>query len=271
MLGGGPDLPATVGMYRPDLARLLTDRALETGVKIRYFSTVDGLADDGTGVGVRFADGSSGRYDLVIGADGVRSRTRSLLGIQLETKPLGMGIWRDFSKRPASVTHTDLYYGGPCYIAGYCPTSEDSLYCYLVEPAQDRGGLTSAQQLAVMRELSEAYHGPWDDIREGLTDPTRLSYRQFENHVLPPPWNRGRVVLIGDAAHICPPTLAEGASMAFEDPRSWPNCLSTATPSTSRCGTPSWAGGSSGRAPSWPRLTSSPGGCSTTSRATSRD
>ena len=44
-----------------------------------------------------------------------------------------MGIWRVFAPRPASVTRTDLVYGGPCYIAGYCPTGEDSLYAYLVE------------------------------------------------------------------------------------------------------------------------------------------
>jgi 2-polyprenyl-6-methoxyphenol hydroxylase-like FAD-dependent oxidoreductase len=214
---GGPDLPATVGMHRPDLARILTDRALDVGVKIRYVTTVDGLTSDDTGVDVRFADGATGRYDLVVGADGVRSRTRSLLGIQLETQPVGMGIWRAFTKRPASITRTDLVYGGPCYIAGYGPTGEDSMYCYLVEPAQDRSGLTSTQQLAVMRELSQAYHGPWDDVREVLTDPERLNYRHFEHHVLPAPWNRGRVVLIGDAAHICPPTLAQGAAMALED------------------------------------------------------
>ncbi len=214
---GGPDLPATVGMYRPDLARILTDRALEAGAKIRYVTTPEGLAGDDAGVDVSFADGTTGRYDLVVGADGVRSRTRSLLGIQLETKPVGMGIWRAFTKRPASVTRTDLVYGGPCYIAGYCPTGEDSMYCYLVEAAQDRSGLTSTEQLAVMRELAQAYHGPWDDIREVLTDPDRLNYRHFEHHVLPAPWNRGRVVLIGDAVHICPPTLAQGAAMALED------------------------------------------------------
>ena len=41
------------------------------------------------------------------------------------------------------MTRTDLIYGGPCYIAGYCPTGEDSLYAYLVEDAQDRSELTA--------------------------------------------------------------------------------------------------------------------------------
>jgi 2-polyprenyl-6-methoxyphenol hydroxylase-like FAD-dependent oxidoreductase len=140
-----------------------------------------------------------------------------MLGIDLETHSTGMGIWRAFTRRPASVTRTDLYYGGPSYIAGYCPTGEDSLYAYIVEDVQDRSGLSPDEGLAVMRELSLAYHGPWDDIREMLDDPTTVNYTRFETHVLPAPWNRGRVVLIGDAAHTCPPTLAQGAAMAFED------------------------------------------------------
>jgi 2-polyprenyl-6-methoxyphenol hydroxylase-like FAD-dependent oxidoreductase len=128
-----------------------------------------------------------------------------------------MGIGRVFAPRPESVTRTDLVYGGPCYIAGYCPTSDNSLYAYLVEDLQDRSGLTPEESLEVMRGLSEAYHGPWDDIREGMKDPSRVNYTAFETQVLEAPWNRGRVVLIGDAAHTCPPTLAQGAAQALED------------------------------------------------------
>jgi 2-polyprenyl-6-methoxyphenol hydroxylase-like FAD-dependent oxidoreductase len=214
---GGPDLPATLGMYRPDLARLLFERADQVGAKVRLGTTVSALDQDPAGVDVTFADGSMSRYDLVVGADGVRSWTRRALGIDLATRPTGMGIWRAFTTRPPSVTRTDLIYGGPCYIAGYCPTGEDTLYAYLVEDAQDRSGLTPAEQLAVMRQHAAAYHGPWDEIRETLVDPTRINYTWFEAHLLDRPWHRGRVVLIGDAAHACPPTVAQGAAMALED------------------------------------------------------
>jgi 2-polyprenyl-6-methoxyphenol hydroxylase-like FAD-dependent oxidoreductase len=214
---GGPDLPATVGMPRPELARILLDRATEVGVKVRFGVSCSDLRQDEKGVDVTFTDGSSGRYDLVIGADGIRSWTRNQLGIDLETKPTGMGIWRAFGPRPASVTRTDLYYGGPAYIAGYCPTGDNSLYAYVVEDAQDRSHLSPEEQLATLKKLSEAYHGPWDDIRETLDDPSRVNYTWFETHVLPAPWNRGRVVLIGDAAHSCPPTLAQGGAQALED------------------------------------------------------
>src|SRR3712207_1576209 len=214
---GGPDVPAAMGMPRPELARILLDRAAEVGVKVRFGTTFTELTQDADGVDVTFSDHSTGRYDLVVGADGVRSWTRRALGINLETASVGMGIWRAFGPRPASVTRTDLYYGGPSFIAGYCPTSEDSLYAYIVEPAQDRSALSPDEQLATMKQLSEAYHGPWDEIRETLTDPSRVNYTWFETHVLDTPWNRGRVVLIGDAAHTCPPTIAQGGAMALED------------------------------------------------------
>ena len=214
---GGPDLPAAMGMPRPELARILLDRAAEVGVKVRFGTTFTELAQDDDGVDVTFSDGSTGRYDVVVGADGLRSWTRRSLGINLETRSVGMGIWRAFGPRPASVTRTDLYYGGPSFIAGYCPTGEDSLYAYIVEPAQDRSELSPDEQLATMKQLSQAYHGPWDEIRETLTDPSRVNYTWFETHVLDDPWNRGRVVLIGDAAHTCPPTIAQGGAMALED------------------------------------------------------
>ncbi|WP_433831711.1 FAD-dependent monooxygenase [Actinoplanes sp. CA-015351] len=214
---GGPDLPATLGMYRPALARILIDRAAAAGAKVRFGTRPQSLKQDGDTVLVTFTDGTSGRYDLVIGADGVRSWTRRQAGIDTEPRPVGMGIWRTFTKRPASVTRTDLIYGGPCYIAGYCPTGADTLYAYLVEDVRDRSGLSPEEALATMRELSLAYHGPWDEIREQLTDPSRVNYTAFESHVLDGPWHRGRVVVIGDAAHSCPPTLAQGAAQALED------------------------------------------------------
>lgn len=214
---GGEDLPATLGMYRPELARILLDRASAVGAKIHFGTTYTALRQDAHGVDVTFADGSTARYDLVVGADGIRSWTRRMLGIELETRATGMGIWRAFGPRPESVTRTDLYYGGPSYIAGYCPTGPHTLYAYVVEDAQDRSMLTADERLAVMLDLAAPYHGPWDDIRPTLTDPDRVNYTWFETHLLDRPWHRGRVALVGDAAHTCPPTVAQGAAQALED------------------------------------------------------
>jgi 2-polyprenyl-6-methoxyphenol hydroxylase-like FAD-dependent oxidoreductase len=217
MRTGGPDLPATAGMYRPDLARILMDRAIEVGATPRLGVAPTSLAQDQDGVDVHFSDGSSGRYDVVVGADGVKSWTRRAIGIDVQTSSTGMGIWRVFTQRPESVTRTDLYYGGPSYIAGYCPTGDDTLYAYVVEKAQDRFGASPEEKLAIIRGLASAYHGPWDEIRDSITDAAAVNYTWFETHVVPAPWNRGRVVIIGDAAHVCPPTVAQGGAQALED------------------------------------------------------
>jgi 2-polyprenyl-6-methoxyphenol hydroxylase-like FAD-dependent oxidoreductase len=214
---GGPDLPATLGAYRPKLAEVLAAAAGDAGAKVRCGATVESFTQDADGVDVVFAGGDTGRYDLLVGADGVRSQIRRQLGIDIAPQAVGMGIWRVHARRPADVERTDLIYDGPCYIAGYCPTGSDTLYAYLVGPAQDRSADTPEQKVAAMRELAAAYHGPWDAIREDITEAERINYTWFEHLMVEGPWNRGRAVLIGDAAHACPPTLALGAAMALED------------------------------------------------------
>lgn len=211
---GGDDLPATLGMYRPDLTAILRDRAQQADARISYGKTVTDIADDGGTVTVRTADGSSASYDLLIGADGLHSAVRTAIGIDVEPKPTGMGIWRAFVERPEDVVRTDLTYGGPCFIAGYCPTGPDTIYAYLVEEAQERRHEDGPQ---VMAELAAAYGGPWNEIRDNLDHSARINYTWFTSHLVEGPWNRGRTVIIGDAAHSCPPTVAQGAAMALED------------------------------------------------------
>ncbi|KUM42230.1 FAD-dependent monooxygenase [Arthrobacter sp. EpRS71] len=211
---GGDDLPATLGMYRPDLTAILRERAGQAGARISYGKEVTDINDDGGGVTVSTADGATTRYDLLIGADGLHSAVRKAIGIDVEPKPTGMGIWRAFVDRPEDVVRTDLTYGGHCFIAGYCPTGPDTIYAYLVEKAQERNHDDGPR---VMAELAAAYGGPWNEIRASLDHGARINYTWFTSHLVNGPWDRGRTVIIGDAAHSCPPTVAQGAAMALED------------------------------------------------------
>ncbi|GAA5044778.1 2-polyprenyl-6-methoxyphenol hydroxylase-like FAD-dependent oxidoreductase [Thermocatellispora tengchongensis] len=214
---GGPDLPATVGMNRPELAAILADEVRAAGARIMLGTTVNALEDAGDAVRAHLSDGTAAAYDLVVGADGIRSKVRGLLGIEVAPEPTGMGIWRIHTRRPKQVERTDLIYGGPCYIAGYCPTGPDTMYAYLVEKARPRASVAEADKPAHMRALAEGYGGAWDEIRQDITDPDRINYTWFESLLVDRPWNRGRTVLIGDAAHACPPTLAQGAAQCLED------------------------------------------------------
>lgn len=178
---------------------------------------VTALEQSGASVELSVEGADARRYDLVIGADGLHSTVRELIGIDVKPQPTGMGIWRTFVSRPADVQRSELYYGGPVYIAGYTPTGEDSMYAFLVEEAQDRSGVSDEEATGIMLAESRAYGGPWNHIRADLERGARAHYTWFTHHIVPAPWNRGRAVIIGDAAHSCPPTIAQGAAQGLED------------------------------------------------------
>ncbi|MFH8462935.1 FAD-dependent oxidoreductase [Streptomyces sp. NPDC017991] len=236
---GGDDLPATVGMQRPRLQRILIDAVRASGASVRLGTTAVIVDQDADGVSVRFDEVSAGgsdsssdngsahgsdasadaerRYDLVIAADGLGSATRAAIGIADRPEPTGMAIWRIAAPRPAGLTRTDLAYGGPAYIAGYCPTGEDTLYAYVVEANRDRALIPAGSHADEMRRLACAYGGFWPEITEHITDPAQVNHTWFERLLVEGSWHRGRVVLVGDAAHCCPPTLAQGAALSLED------------------------------------------------------
>ncbi|MFF5575495.1 FAD-dependent oxidoreductase [Streptomyces luteogriseus] len=214
---GGDDLPATLGMQRPQLQQILIDAVRASGATVRLGTTVDTLEQGADGVSVRFSDGTEGRYDLVIAADGLNSATRAAVGITDTPEPTGMAIWRIAAPRPEGLDRTDLAYGGPAYIAGYCPTSENTIYAYVVEAGRDRACIDPATYADEMRRLAQAYGGFWPEITQHIDDPAKVNYTWFHRHLVEGPWHRGRVVLVGDSAHCCPPTFAQGAAMSLED------------------------------------------------------
>ena len=117
-----------------------------------------------------------------------------------------------------------------------------------------------------MLEQSRAYDGPWNHIRADIEAGADANYTWFTRHLVDAPWNRGRAVVIGDAAHSCPPTIAQGAAQGLEDaavltrtPRR------SGMPSTRRCGTRSTSAASRARRPSSRRRCSSASGSSTAS------
>ena len=214
---GGPALPATLGALRSDLQAVLCDHVYAAGVTVRLGLSARAIAQDSQRAYVEFSDGSAGSYDLVVGADGIRSSVRAMLGIPATPQPTGMSIWRVVAGRPPEMDCAEVYYGGPRYKAGYSPISANHCYAYLldVDGAQRDFGTGPAWRL--MYERSAGYGGTWGKIRETIGPDSNVSHTRIEWLLVDMPWYRGRAIVIGDAAHACPPLIAQGAAMCAED------------------------------------------------------
>jgi 2-polyprenyl-6-methoxyphenol hydroxylase-like FAD-dependent oxidoreductase len=214
---GGPGLPATLGALRSDLQAVLCERVYAAGVNVRLGLTVRAIAQDARQAYAEFSDGTTGRYDLIVGADGIRSTVRALLGITTTPQPSGMSIWRVVADRPAEMECAEVYYGGPRYKAGYSPISADKCYAYLLDTDGTLRDFGDQPAWELMYKRSAGYGGTWGTIREAIGPDSDVSHTRIEWLLVDAPWYRGRVIVIGDAAHACPPLIAQGAAMCVED------------------------------------------------------
>jgi 2-polyprenyl-6-methoxyphenol hydroxylase-like FAD-dependent oxidoreductase len=215
---GGPEFPGTAGISRNDLHAILLAAASEAGVKLRMGLSFKTFDSDQSGVEIEFTDGSRNRYALMVGADGAYSRTRTTLFPQIRPEPCGQAVWRAGVPRPADVVTTELHVGGPFGVVGICPVSREAAYIYIVEAASPDIRYNDDELAAVLIEKLEPYTSSL--VRacvQHLTLSDAISYRHLEWLLVPPPWYRDRVLLIGDAAHCNPPVLAQGAAMGIED------------------------------------------------------
>lgn len=211
------DVPSSGGIMRPLLHKILSSRTLELETSVRLGLTVDRLASDAEGVEVLFSDGGTRRYDLVIGADGVFSRVRGLLFPDApRPEYTGQRVWRLVAPRPPEIDRRHYFLGGPVKV-GLTPVSRDEMYMFLLETTARRPIVPDEQLPGELRTLLEGYGGVLRDIRDSLGSDSRIVLRPLEGFLLPGPWHRGRVILIGDAAHPTTPQLASGAGMAVED------------------------------------------------------
>lgn len=204
------------GIMRPTLHKILSKHTLDAGVNVRLSLTVDALDQDDDGVDVTFSDGSKGRYDLVVGADGVFSRVRSLI-MPDAPKPeyTGQSAWRIMAPRPKDIDCRHYFLGGP-HKVGLTPTSDDEMYMFLLERTP-REWREQDELHEGLKELLAEYGGIIGELRDSITPETDINFRPLEAFHLPAPWNVGRVLLIGDAAHPTTPQLASGAGIAVED------------------------------------------------------
>jgi 2-polyprenyl-6-methoxyphenol hydroxylase-like FAD-dependent oxidoreductase len=213
----GPEYPAMVAIGRPALHEALLGAVGDTGAKVRLGVTVESFTQSPEAVEVAFSDGSRGRYDLVVGADGFHSRLREALFPDApKPKFTGLAVWRASMPRPPEIDCMRMFYG-PRNKAGLNPVSGREMFLFLVQSITDARRPTPEEQLRILRDELADYGGVVARVRDGIADPRRIDYRPMDALLLPPPWHRGRMVLIGDAVHTTTPHLATGAGIAIED------------------------------------------------------
>ncbi|MBR7839258.1 FAD-dependent monooxygenase [Actinospica durhamensis] len=225
----GCDLPPMNGLTRPQLHRILTDRALQVGAVLEYGRTFTALHDGPDGVEVVYSDGTRGTVDLVVGADGVHSKVRPLvLREPLEPRYLGQSAFRLNIPRLPEIDRIILQ-KGPDGMAGFVPIGPELAYVFY-NTAWDRAvRLPQQDQADVLRACLAPFGGLAGRVREEFVeDPAAIVLRPEEYLIAPAPWHRGRIVLLGDAVHAITPHLGQGAAQAIEDAIVLADCLQAA-------------------------------------------
>ena len=201
------------GIARSDLHKLLTQQA--AGSHIRLGVTVQSLRQHEDHVRVQLSDGSCETYDLVVGADGIRSSIRQLEYGDLGVKFRGQVGWRFIVRLPPGLEGWTVFLG-PQSAFLMLPIGDELAYCY-ADKASARSIRDPAQgTIERLRENFATFASPVPEVlaRLGPADPIHFSAIEEVAHLC---YGQGRVVLIGDAAHAMSPNMACGAAMAFED------------------------------------------------------
>jgi len=213
----GPDYPATIGVLRQSVHEVIASELTKLGVTIRLDTTVKTLTQDDRGVTVEFTKGGPAHYSLVVGADGMNSLIREIVfGPQHQPRYTGQMVWRATVSRPSDVTCRHSYFG-PTNKSGFNPISDKQMYIYCVQNLPQRPHWSDAELPAILRGLLAEFGGALGRAREEIQGSEQITCRPVFSGIMPPPWHKGRIIVIGDAAHTTTPHLASGASIAIED------------------------------------------------------
>lgn len=217
-----PGLPVTGGIMRPIMHGLLAELTRASGAQVRLGVTVErfvaeGRLDADAPVTVVTSDGRTETYDLIVGADGAFSPTRAMLFPDAPAPTYtGQYCWRVEAERPPNFDKVNFFMAGQI-TAGLVPVSPTKMYMWLLQPTPHKVRIDDDQLHTRLIEIMAPFGGPLTKVREGLDRTSPIVVRPLEALLLPKPWHRGRVLLIGDAAHSTTPHLASGAGIATED------------------------------------------------------
>ncbi|MFP2927053.1 FAD-dependent monooxygenase [Pyxidicoccus sp. 3LG] len=215
-------LPMTC-IHRARLQAVLLEHAGTEHVRLGRALT--GFRDDGSGVTVTLSDGSTVTGDVLVGADGLRSAVRSGLLGDAPLRYSGYTSWRGVSPevpsvRPGHVSET----WGPGARFGVVPIGFGQVYWFATLNAPPGGQDAPGHMRERLREIFGGWHAPIADLLAATPEDAIV---RTDIHDRPPidRWSKGRVTLLGDAAHPMTPNLGQGGCQAIEDAVVLAECL----------------------------------------------
>jgi 2-polyprenyl-6-methoxyphenol hydroxylase-like FAD-dependent oxidoreductase len=231
--GGAPGLQPGQVVFRSDLYRVLHDRLREEGVAVEYGKRLTTVKETSSGVTARFADGSTATGDVLIGADGILSTVRTLIdpatpgptGVGL----LGLGGFSEYTP-PGARPDAMHFANGKRAFFGHWTRPEGGTLWFSNLPREKSISLTEARAVPAadwLREL-RAVHAEDLPARDVLAQADPADVETFGSlEILPsvPHWYRGRLVLVGDAAHAPSSSSGQGASISIESAIELARCL----------------------------------------------
>jgi 2-polyprenyl-6-methoxyphenol hydroxylase-like FAD-dependent oxidoreductase len=229
---GLPGLPPSRALWRPELYRALHDHAVATGVRIERGKRLVGVDDTATGITARFADGSTAGGDVLIGADGIHSTVRTLIdpGAPLpDNVPLlNFGAAADIAV-PAEPDATYFVFGKRAFL-GYWAQPDGRTAWFGNLPHEQPMTVAQAREVPAgdwLRQLRDVYADdvPARDLLRHTSAGDLAVLGSVEIMPKLPHWHRGRMVLVGDAAHAPSPSSGQGASLATESAIQLARCL----------------------------------------------
>ncbi len=214
----GPDVPGAGAIMRPALAGILAEATRASGTRVRLGATFDAIESRGDVVRVAFTDGTGADYDVAIGADGLYSKTRKAIFPDAPApRYTGQCVWRAVLPRLPEVDAPMMWLGDRVKV-GVNPVSHDEMYIFVTEDRPTNDRLDPARFTELLKGLMAPFPAPLvQKLNSLIGDDSHIVYRPLEGLLLPRPWFKGRVVLIGDAVHATTPHLASGACIGIED------------------------------------------------------